>query len=353
MPINEDSQGRNRFDPTKRIRGTLSKEFTESAEAEALQKLALVANSSGIRSEEKSEDKNDNNGVKVNRFNVFHTSDEVPFTPAKSINAITQRLYARTGEKKFNISILGYKNSDIKLPIINNIVGEIPMAITSGIAHNALEKGKITGNDVIGFGLGSVAQFGIDIFTRFNTVEYNKYFENLSFSKSDVSVINKTAFVENAKFSGLKVAKEIVAPTVIRFVLNKFLPKSVTENTIYKVAVNDINVPRLVTSVTGSIIYNSYAKKVIDKAYKADSNIGDVARACAVKELKSRVAISELNIEAGYNLVTRLSNFVADKKNEKPVVAKPKISNRTVTVKKPEAKMETAKSATTSTKKVA
>lgn len=350
MPINEDSQGRNRYDPTKRIRGTLSKGFTESAEAEALQKLALVANASGIRSEEKSEEPNTNNGVKVNRFSVFHTSSEVPFTPAKSIDAVTQRLYARTGEKKFNISLLGYKNSDIKLPIINNIVGEIPMAITNGIVHNALETGNLTVGNVAGFGIGSVAQFGVDLFTRFNTVEYNKYFDNLSFSKSDVSVINRTAFIENAKFSGLKVAKELVAPTVIRFALNKFLPKSVTENVVYKVAVNDINVPRLITSVTGSIIYNNYAKKTVDKAYKADSTIVDVAKACAVKELKSHVTLSEINVEAGYNLINRLSDYISSKKTETTtIVSKPKISDRKVEPTKEKAKS----SATTSTKKVA
>lgn len=365
MPINEDSSGRNRFDPTKRIRGTLSKEFTESAEAEALRRLALVANSSAIRSDEKPEVETNNNGVKVNRFNVVHTGNYTPFTPAKSIDAVTQRLYSRTGgDKKFHFSINGYKGDDIKLPIINNTVGLIPSVTCDVIVRTALENKNVNTKTILGFGTSSVMMFGIDMFTRFNTVEYNKYFDNLDFSPTDIGIVNRSAVIENLKFSGLKVAKEMVLPNVIRFAMNKFLPEKVTDNTIYKVIVNDINVPRVVTSVTGSIIYNKYANKVINKAYKANSNISDVARACAVRELQSRASTSELNLEAIGNVGNRLVDYISEqitvKKNMKNildsgkeiVISKPKISERKVVVnKKPTSK--TKKNATTSTKKVA
>lgn len=363
MPINEDSNGRNRFDPSKRIRGTLSKEFTERVEAEALSKLKLVANSAGMRSEEKTEENRTlNEGVKVNRFNILHTSENKPFTPAKSIDAVTQRLYAKgnLNVRKVKFSVLGNKGDDIKLPIINNIIGEIPSIIVNNSTRNVLENDKIQTKDVVSIGLGTASMFGIDMMTRFNTVEYNKYFDDLDFSKNDVNVINKVAISENAKFSGLKVVNEVVAPTAIRFILNKLVPKNVKNNLAYKMIVNDLNLPRILTSVGGKIAYNQYAKKVVDKAYKADSNIRDVARACAVTELKSRYAISELNVEAIVNIGLRISDSINNRKDNR-IVSKPDLSFKktTVLVKKPVVKKEVQKKevskgkATPSGKKVA
>lgn len=361
MPINEDANGRNHFDPSKRIRGTLGKDFVEGAEADAFAKLSLVANASGMRSEEKPEDISTNNGVKVNRFNIYHTSNNVPFTPAKSVDAVSQRLYSKDNQKK-NL-ILGYKNDDIKLPIINNILGTIPTLGFNYVKHNGLENGFKT-SDIGKLGLFAGAQFGIDALTRFNTVEYNKYFADLDFSKADISVINHTAFVENLKFSAAKIVKDMVAPTAISMALNKFLPKTVTSNTIYKVAVNDVNLPRVATSVIGSIIYNQYAKKVYDKAFKVESSIKDVAKACAIKDIMSRKAISELGIEAVFNVGNRLADIVANKTSKtistssgkpKPVVKSiPKSTADIKIQKKPTTEPKKKTTATTSsTKKVA
>lgn len=364
MPINEDENGRNRFDPSKRIRGTLGDKFVESAESDAFSKLKLVANASGIRSDEKPEDISTNNGVKVNRFNIFHTNQNTPFTPAKSIDEVTRRLYSKD-TKKHNV-LFGYEGEDKKLPIINDIIGEIPMVVTNSVVRNGLKRGSFNTKDIGIFGAAAGAQFGIDVITRLNTVEYNKYFENLEFSKEDVNIINRVGMLENIKFSAVKLAKEVIAPTAIRMALNKFLPDSIKNNTAYKVAVNDLNAPRVATSVVGSIIYNQYAKKVVDKAYKADSTIKDVAKACAVKDLTSRRAISELNVEAIGNVGLRLSDYVskalAKKENDefynemiKPVLD----SGKEIVISKPKTESvkkstETKKkSATSSTKKVA
>lgn len=360
MPINEDSRGHNKFDPTKRIRGTLTKEFTEQVEAGALEKLAMVANSAAIRSDEKPEDGNVNGGVKVNRFNIVHTSEQKPFTPAKSIDAVTQRLYAKTGEKKINLSLIGNKGDNPVLPIINNVLSEGTSLYINKVTRDALETGKFGVSDIAKFGAGAIAEFGIDSVTRLNTVEYNKYFENLDFSEADIKVINNTALIENAKYSGLKAAKEVIVPNLIRLGLNKVLPEKVKNNVAYKIAVNDLNIPRIATSVTGSIVYKQYAKKTVEKAYKADSTIKDVAKACAVKEISSRITLSETNVEGLVNLGLRLSDIVNSATTKTKFVEKPNL-NKPTTVKKTEVKTQpTAKkaepkktNATSSTKKVA
>lgn len=358
MPINEDSRGHNKFDPTKRIRGTLTKEFTEKVEAGALEKLAMVANSAAIRSDEKPEDGNTNGGVKVNRFNIVHTSEHKPFTPAKSIDAVSQRLYSKTGEKKINLSLIGNKGDNPVLPIINNVLSEGASLYINKVTRDALENNTFEVSDIAKLGAASVAEFGIDTLTRFNTVEYNKYFENLDFSEADIKVINNTAFVENAKYSGLKIAKEVIAPNLIRLGLNKILPEKVKNNVAYKIAVNDLNVPRILTSVAGTIGYKQYVKKTVDKAYKADSTIKDVAKACAVKEISSRITLSETNVEGIVNLGLRLSDIVSSATNKTKFVAKPKIEVKPAVKKvesKPAAKKAESKKtiATSSTKKVA
>lgn len=351
MPINEDSNGRNRYDPTKRIRGTLGSGFTRNAEADALSKLNVIANTSAIRTEESVGVNDSNNGrVKVDRFNVIHTNPSTPFTPAKSIDEVTRRLYSKDNLKK-NV-FFGHKGDDIRLPIINNVLGEIPSIVVNNAVRNSLESGKIDSKTIWTIGFGTIGQFGIDTFTRFNTVEYNKYFDNLEFSKADISVINKTAILENVKFSGVKIAKEIVAPTVVKFALNKFLPKKATENSVYKVLMNDVNIPRMLTSVTGTLMYNKYANKVVEKAYKADSKLVDVARAAAVKEIKSRISISEMNVECIGNLALRVSDLVSTK--HKATVIKPSVTEAIATKveKKPVKKVET-KETSVSTKKSA
>lgn len=358
MPINEDENGRNRFDPSRRIRGTLGDRFVESAETDAVSKLKLVASASGMRSDEKSEEISTNNGVKVNRFNIFHTTSNVPFTPAKSIDSVTQRLYSKADQKK-NL-ILGYKNDDFKLPIINNLLGIVPSFGANAVIRNGLENG-FNKSDIAKFGIFAGAQFGIDSITRLNTVAYNKYFENLEFSKEDVKVINRTGFVENVKFSAFKLAKDVIAPTAIRLVLNKVLPEKIKNNTGYKVAVNDLNTPRILTSTIGSVIYNQYAKKTIDKAYKADSTIKDVAKACAVKDLSSRMSVSELGVDGLVNVGSRLSEYITRKINQKnyETLIKPVLdSGKEIVISKPKVEKtkptETKKkSATSSTKKVA
>ena len=90
----------------------------------------------------------------------------------------------------------------------------------------------------------------------------------------------------------------------------------------YKIAVEDLNASRIVTSTVGSICYNRYAKKVIDKGFKANATIYDMARSCAVSELNSRVSVSNFGVEGVGNVMMRVSDIVKankDKKNDSSV----------------------------------
>ena len=61
MAINEQN-GRNVFDPSKRIRGKLGDDFIQEAENDAFDKLKLVASASGMRStSENNSDENEEN----------------------------------------------------------------------------------------------------------------------------------------------------------------------------------------------------------------------------------------------------------------------------------------------------
>ena len=316
MAINEQN-GRNVFDPSKRIRGKLGDEFVQEAENNAFDKLKLVASASGMRSTSENNNEESNENVKVNRFNVVHSSSEVPFTESSTLNVISRRMYQNLNGKK-NI-ILGYKDSDNKLPIINNILGVIPGFINNNLVRTVTETGKMTTNQVIGFGACTLGQFGFETLTRLNRSSYNKNFEGLKLTKNDTKVINKVAFVESAKRAGLEIVKETVAPTVIKLTLNKFMPEKVKNSLGYKIAVEDLNASRIVTSTVGSICYNQYAKKVIDKGFKANATIYDMARSCAVSELNSRVSVSNFGVESVGNVMMRVSDIVKankDKKND-------------------------------------
>ena len=208
MAINEQN-GRNVFDPSKRIRGKLGDEFVQEAENNAFDKLKLVASASGMRSTSENNNEESNENVKVNRFNVVHSSSEVPFTESSTLNVISRRMYQNLNGKK-NI-ILGYKDSDNKLPIINNVLGVIPGFINNNLVRTVTEAGKMTTNQVIGFGACTLGQFGFETLTRLNRSSYNKNFDGLKLTKNDTKVINKVAFVESAKRAGLEIVKETVA----------------------------------------------------------------------------------------------------------------------------------------------
>ena len=314
MAINEEN-GRNVFDPSKRIRGKLGNDFIQEAENDAFDKLKLVASASGMRSTSENNSDENEESVKFNRVNIVHSSSEKPFTESSTLKVISRRMYNNFSDKK-NF-ILGYKHADNKLPIINNMIGVIPGFITNDIVNNVISNKSLSTNQIVKFGACSIGQFGFESLTRLNRDSYNKNFEGLKLSKNDSKVINKVAFVESVKRAGLEVAKETLAPTAIRIALNKFMPEKVKKSLAYKLAVEDLNVARIVTSTVGSICYNQYTKKVVEKGFKADATIYDMARSCAVTELNSRISVSNLGLESIGNVAIRVSDIVKAKKEEK------------------------------------
>ena len=74
MAINEQN-GRNVFDPSKRIRGKLGNDFIQEAENDAFDKLKLVASASGMRSTSE-------NNSNENEENVNQLLDLIDETPA-------------------------------------------------------------------------------------------------------------------------------------------------------------------------------------------------------------------------------------------------------------------------------
>ena len=65
MAINEQN-GRNVFDPSKRIRGKLGNDFIQEAESDAFDKLKLVASASGMRSTSENNSDDTEENVKFN-----------------------------------------------------------------------------------------------------------------------------------------------------------------------------------------------------------------------------------------------------------------------------------------------
>lgn len=318
--INE-SNGRNVFDPSKRIKGSLGDNFMNEASENALEKLKLVANTSAMRAPEDDDLKMKEN-VKNPRFNITHTSDEVPYTPSKSIEAVTRKLYSLEYQKK-NF-ILGYSKEDHKLPIINNVVGMIPTIVSNSAIRNVLETDKMSAKDGLIFGASTVSKFAIDTLTGLNKVEYNKKFEGLNFSKRDYKSINRVAFIESAKKAGVNVVKDTLVPSIVRVALNKALPKKVTENPVFKIAVNDLNAPKIASSILGNVLYGKYAEKVVQKGFKANASVIDVARSAAVIDLSSHTTVSELGVEGLINVGFRLSDIVNSKCETKKVVEQKK-----------------------------
>lgn len=314
MAINEEN-GRNVFDPSKRIKGKLGGEFVQSAESDAFEKLKLVATSSGMRATSENNNDSDSENVKFGRVDIVHSSKDKPFTESSTLKVISRRMYTNFADKK-NL-VLGYKQADHKLPIINNVIGVIPSLVTNNVINNVIGTNKMSGSHVATFGVCAIGQFGFETLTRLNRNSYNKNFEGLNLTDTDTKVINKVAFVESVKRAGLEVAKETVVPTVIKLALNKFMPESVKNSIGYKIAVEDLNTPRIVTSTVGSICYNQYAKKIIDKGFKADATISDMARSCAVSDLKSRISVSNLGVESVGNVIMRVSDIVKTKKEQK------------------------------------
>lgn len=345
--INE-ANGRNTFDPSKRIRGSLGDNFVSEANENALEKLKLVANTSAMRAPENDEIKMEEN-VKNPRFNITHTSDQVPYTPSKSIEAVTRKLYSYEYHKK---NFLGYSKEDHKLPIINNVVGLIPTIIGDSTIRTVLETNKMSAKDGLKFGASTVSKFAIDTLTGLNKVEYNKKFEGLNFSKKDYKTINRVAFIESAKKAGVNVVKDTLVPTVAKVILNKALPKKVTENTIFKIAINDVNTLKIGSSIVGNILYSKYAEKVVDKGFKANASVVDVARSSAVIDLASRTTLSEIGVEGLINVGLRLSDIVNSKHEKKVDKTIESVSDLAKSVvKTPEVKT-TVKKVTPSSKKV-
>lgn len=256
MAINNN----NMFDPSKRIRVALGEEFTSKVEAEAVNRIVSQANldKNTTKSEQSPSGPVRNqfdasaytsqiihtNGIKTseNVFNIPNKArvDALENTIARFNSSIkvNKEKTAKTIINNALINITGFDKNVTRAENVTNAVNLIANVgyglVTEHLFDSHLQQNK-TFKKGLGVGLaGTLVDFTTSYLFTGNKDSVEGLFDPNSITSSEAVLINKTIAKEKLSYAVEHSLAGVVLPFVASEVINRFVPKTITEKPVIK-----------------------------------------------------------------------------------------------------------------------
>lgn len=290
MAINSIN-GKNVFDPSRRIKAALGEEYAENVKQEAIERLSQAMASSGIRKrdeyiEENEEENNDMRLRDLVRKNTTHTNpSEQTIAKDKAYNAdetlklrqegivksqkmLNNMLCGKSTVNKVVKMTTGYGTDCNKSENIRQAINSSVRNISTWIVNDAVETTMRLNNSKY-IGLATAIGAGVDFIANAgwagNTTRVKNLFDPNVITQSEINDVNKTISKEKVKYGLQHAAAAVVAPAAIKYGINKIVGKKFENNKLYNIATS-FGVISEVGKVSLNLIRRSAEKKDIAAA---------------------------------------------------------------------------------------
>lgn len=248
MSINENENGKNEFDPTKKVRAVLGDDFVDEVEADALAKLSAASKaavvSNNVYEEPGSEAakpmgpadwvkriKHTNPIVKPNEDNFVKETDEG--VEVRRMNGIEEarKLHEEFVCKKGLITniksgVLGINPGSTTSETVTSIVNTAVRGFCGFTANDVIET-SFGMNDnkklLTGIGVGAVLDVIGSYGATVNNKTLNKFFNENNITKAESDIINAEIRKEKIKYTAEHLAAAVVIPAAAKFGIDKLV----------------------------------------------------------------------------------------------------------------------------------
>lgn len=290
MAINSIN-GRNVFDPSRRIKAALGEEYAENVKQEAIERLSQAMASSGIRKrdeyiEENEEENNDMRLRDLVRKNTTHTNPSAQTIVAdqaynanetlklrqegvvKSQKMLNGMLYGKSTANKIIKMATGYGTDCNKSENVRQVINSSVRNISTWFVNDAVET-TMRLNNTTYIGLATAIGAGVDFIANAgwagNTTRVKNLFDPNVITQSEINDVNKTISKEKIKYGIQHAAAAVVAPAAIKYGINKIVGKKFENNKLYNIATS-FGVISEVGKVSLNLVRRAAEKKAIAAA---------------------------------------------------------------------------------------
>ena len=248
MSINENINGKNEFDPTKKVRAVLGNDFVDEVEAEALAKLSAASKAAVVSKnvyEEPGSEAAKPMGPADWVKQIKHTNPIVKQNEEKFINETDEGVEVRrmTGieeARKLHEEFVCKKGliTNVKSGVFginpNSTTSETVTSVVNtairgfcGFATNDIIETSFGMNDnkklMTGIGVGAaldvIGSYGATV----NNKTLNKFFNENNITKAESDVINAEIRKEKIKYTAEHLAAAVVIPAAAKFGIDKLV----------------------------------------------------------------------------------------------------------------------------------
>lgn len=263
MSVNTSKEGKNIFDPSKRIRAAVGEEYAANIESEAIERLSQAMASNGIRRrddyiEEKEEENSDmtrirdlvknhcthTNGIKSTAEEASYTSPEERTSIRTEAFNESQKALNKMLEKKPFIEnavrfTTGFGIKDSKEENINKLITNSVKNASAFVINDAIDTTFKLGN-MKNAGIAVSVSAGLDFVTNMlcsgNSKRINKMFDPNVITATEAANINKIINKEKIKYGLEHTVASVVAPSLVKMGLNAALGDTAKNNKIVEYA---------------------------------------------------------------------------------------------------------------------
>lgn len=286
MASNIDAHGKNVFDVGKRIRQSVGDDFATNTELNSFNRLNEASNGGGIRSNKETSSFGKEDTVNLTS-KIVHTNPIKPNAvkdDEENMNTIPyseiQTKFTNTlvyrGNKQFVKLITGINPGGSTDSIIDGSLAFATRVVTDAACRKSIDKFVLNTDKNFGNKIKSVAAIS-GVNTAVNTLlavnhdEFDKIFDSENIPNKYKSYASRVAYAESIKYNVLRSASVTVAPVVIKSTIDKFVPVSVKDNFIYKVATNF----NLLSTISGFLFGKINTTSVMNYAVKMDKYLSE------------------------------------------------------------------------------
>ena len=248
MSINENENGKNEFDPTKKVRAVLGDDFVDEVEADALAKLSAASKAAVVSKnvyEEPGSEAAKPMGPADWVKQIKHTNPIVKQNEEKFINETDEGVEVRrmTGieeARKLHEEFVCKKGliTNVKSGVFGINPGSSTSETVTSIVNTAVRSFcGFTANDVIetsfsmndnkklltGIGVGAVLDIIGSYGATVNNKTLNKFFNENNITKAESDIINAEICKEKIKYTAEHLAAAIVIPAAAKFGIDKLV----------------------------------------------------------------------------------------------------------------------------------
>lgn len=332
--INSNVGGGHTFDPSKRIRASLGDEFVASVETEAIERLAEAmatnAKKSDGNTEEYVEENNDMGGIRSMFNNIKHTTpkaDELKAANAERVEQKLQQFEAAPGvvttakptmlENVVRATTgLGIKDSKKHnlAQITSNAIRSAGSFATTDIMETTFRFNRYRDDKIKNVGIAAGVSSAIDFAATYlgsaNVDRVTKLITDTGvydysyLTMEDMATIKKVANKEKLVYATEHVAASIVAPTVAKLLLSKFIGDDKLESSTLLKSATSFGALSTVSKLGLTAIRNVVANKTTPNHPTDLSAMAKVAAKVAINEQLDPTLIGTIaGSIVGYNSV--------------------------------------------------